>query len=104
MISTQQTRRTLSRNGETGTSWPQSCRATCIQAVRAGLAFAALNRLDEAVAEFKTQAVQRRPDYAEAHYSLGVAYFQLGRKQAAEEQRMILVKLNLSSPQSSMLL
>ena len=58
-----------------------------------GLAYAALEQLTEAAAEFH-QAVQLRPDYAEAHYNLGVAYAQSGRKPEAEEQRKILSKLN----------
>jgi tetratricopeptide (TPR) repeat protein len=57
-----------------------------------GLAYAASDRLEEAVAEFK-QAVQLRPEYAEAHYNLGVAYLQLGKKGDAAVQRDILEKL-----------
>lgn len=57
-----------------------------------GLAYAAADRLEDAVAEFK-QAVQLRPDYAEAHYNLGVAYVQLGQRPAAVEQQKVLAKL-----------
>lgn len=58
-----------------------------------GLAYAASNRIADAVTEFN-QAVQLKPDYAEAHFNLGVAYLQLGKKHEAEEQQRILVKLN----------
>src|SRR5258708_39195789 len=57
-----------------------------------GLAYAASNRLAEAIAEFN-QAVELRPDYAVAHYNLGVANLQLGKKREAQEQQGILVKL-----------
>lgn len=58
-----------------------------------GLAYAASGLLDDALAEFK-QAVQLRPDYAEAHYNLGVAHWQMGNKPEVEEQARILAKLN----------
>jgi len=57
-----------------------------------GLAYAASGQLSDAIVEFN-QAVQLRPDYAEAHFNLGVAYLQLGRKHEAEEQQRILVRL-----------
>ena len=57
-----------------------------------GLAYAASDRLAEAVAEFN-EAVHLRPDYAEAHFNLGVAYLQLAKKNEAREQQRILVKL-----------
>lgn len=38
--------------------------------------------------------MQLRADYAEAHFNLGVAYLQLGKKHEAEEQQQLLVKLN----------
>ena len=58
-----------------------------------GLAYAASDRLEDAVAEFN-QAVQLKPDYAEAHYNLGVAYLQLGKKNEARAQQQTLMKLN----------
>lgn len=57
-----------------------------------GLAYAASNRIADAVAEFH-QAVQLKPDYAEAHFNLGVAYLQLGKKNEARGQQQILAKL-----------
>jgi len=38
--------------------------------------------------------VQLLPEYAEAHYNLGVAYLQLDKKDKAREQQQILENLN----------
>ena len=38
--------------------------------------------------------MQLLPEYAEAHYNLGVAYLQLDKKDKAREQQQILENLN----------
>lgn len=58
-----------------------------------GLAYAASNQFAEAVTEFE-QAVRIKPDYAQAHYNLSVAFLQLGKKDRARAQHRILVKLD----------
>jgi len=52
-----------------------------------------LARLADALTEFN-KAVQLLPEYAEAHYNLGVAYLQLDKKGKARKQQQILENLN----------
>ena len=58
-----------------------------------GLAYAASNQMAEAVTEFN-QAVQIKPDYAQARYNLAVAFLQLGKKNEARAQQRVLVQLD----------
>jgi tetratricopeptide (TPR) repeat protein len=58
-----------------------------------GLALAGMKRTSDAAAEFK-QAVDLKPQYAEAHYNLGVAYLQNGKKGEAREVARALAGIN----------
>jgi len=53
---------------------PRSCR----RALQSGARLAETGRLPEAIGHYE-QAVRIQPDYAEAHYNLGVALEKLGR-------------------------
>jgi Flp pilus assembly protein TadD len=58
-----------------------------------GPALVGLKRTSDAAAEFK-QAIDLKPQYAEAHYNLGVAYLQMGQKTEAQTQQTQLTTLN----------
>jgi len=58
-----------------------------------GLALVGLKRTSDAAAEFK-QAVDLKPQYAEAHFNLGIAYLQSGNKQQAQTEQQTLAGLN----------
>ena len=63
------------------------------QAFEKGLRFEALGSSFEAMSLF-LQVVQAEPEWAEARYHLGRAYFQLNDYDKAREQRVILSTLN----------
>ncbi len=58
-----------------------------------GFTFAKLGRPDERVNAYR-QAVAVKPDFAEAHYSLGVVYALANRRSEALEEQKILEKLD----------
>lgn len=51
-----------------------------------------LGHYQSAVKAYK-QAINLKPDYAEAHYDLGIAYLLLGNKRSAREEYKILKDL-----------
>jgi Flp pilus assembly protein TadD len=65
--------------------------------VELGLLRAREGRADEARAFF-TQAVEKSPQSAVAHYHLGAAHFQLGNLDAAEEELLTADRLNVADP------
>jgi len=58
-----------------------------------GLALVGMKRASDAAAEFK-QAIDLKPQYAEAHYNLAVAYLQLGKRSEAEQESKALSGIN----------
>ena len=52
-----------------------------------------MGQTTDALQHFR-MALQLDPKDAEAHFNLGVAYLQVGKKHEAEEQQQLLVKLN----------
>mgnify|MGYP001048605493 CR=1 FL=1 len=58
-----------------------------------GFAHGKLGRVEDKLAAFR-DAVRIKPDWAEAHYSLGVSYALLGRGTPARRQHAILAKLD----------
>ncbi|HXG34209.1 MAG TPA: tetratricopeptide repeat protein [Bryobacteraceae bacterium] len=58
-----------------------------------GFAFAKLGRPEERVNAYR-QAIAVKPDFAEAHYSLGVVYALANRRSDAVEEQKILEKLD----------
>ncbi|MGO8989658.1 MAG: tetratricopeptide repeat protein [bacterium] len=58
-----------------------------------GLALADLGRYPEAIAEYN-ESLRIKPDYAEAHYSLGDAYIKMGDRSSALREYEILKTMN----------
>lgn len=58
-----------------------------------GLSLVGMKRTPDAAAEFK-RATDLKPQYAEAHYNLGVAYLQLGKKSEAQQELQALTGMN----------
>ena len=61
-----------------------------------GVVYRRLGRYQEAVEAFK-QAIRLKPDYANAHYNLGVTYFLLGDTSSALQEYNILKDLGKES-------
>lgn len=61
-----------------------------------GVAFKKLGRHNEAIDAYK-QAIRSNPDYAKAHYNLGVAYLGLGDKSSALDEYKVLNELDKES-------
>ncbi len=55
-----------------------------------------LKRTTEAIGEYK-EAIRLKPDYATAHYNLGVTYVESGNRNAAMVEYEILAKLKPDS-------
>jgi tetratricopeptide (TPR) repeat protein len=53
-----------------------------------------LGRYAEEIEAYK-QAIRIKPDYAKAHYNLGIVYLILGNKSSALEQYKILKNLDV---------
>jgi Flp pilus assembly protein TadD len=58
-----------------------------------GVSLVRQRRVQEAIGHF-AKACRTKPDYGEAHFSLGMAYLEAGNKTAAKEEYEILKRLH----------
>ena len=58
-----------------------------------GRAYYGTGSYRQAVKAFET-AVRLKPDFASAHYGLGLSYLEVGDKRSAEQEAQVLRKLN----------